>query len=284
MKKLIFIPFISLLAFNCCIGQQMIDFTKEWRISECCYFLGMTDCSITKCHFDSIITVLDGEAYHELLFDKPPSFNDPKYFKEANGQVYFWSDDLGFGAPYLAYDFTAQVGEVVYVGVSEGQLEVTEIDSIALANGTKRKRLKLHKVGYPNSYTTYWIEGIGGTDGAMNPDYTFSFDCWSNLQCYRDSSQVLYSTGDCLPTSTMNKPRNEKITLYPNPAREQITIKGLEEELLSITVFDHLGRSVKTLTHLTSTTIDIKDLSSGVYLAALLLKNGRKINTTFIVI
>jgi hypothetical protein len=283
MKKLIFIPIISLLYFNCCITQQMIDFTKEWRIGECCYFAGMTDCSISKCHFDSIITVLDGEAYHELLFDKPQSFNDPKYFKEVNGQVYFWRETFGGGTPYLAYDFTATIGEVVYIGVGQIPLKVEDIDSIALYDGTMRKRLKLQHASF-SGYYTYWIEGIGGTDGPMNPDFTFSFDCWSSLQCYRDSSQVLYAIGDCLPTSTINKPKNEKITLYPNPAREQITIKGLEEDVLSITVFDHLGRSVKTLTHLISTTIDIKDLSSGVYLVAVVLKNGRKINTTFIVI
>ena len=63
----------------------------------------------------------------------------------------------------------------------------------------------------------------------------------------------------------VNNPSQREIKILPNPAYDFIQIDGFEH-ISQVSIFDSLGKFLKTINDLTGNTIDIKDLISGVYL------------------
>ncbi len=58
------------------------------------------------------------------------------------------------------------------------------------------------------------------------------------------------------------------INIYPNPANDYVTISSKTEIIKSITLFDMLGNQVKMLhTNALEVTMDVTDLSNGIYIA-----------------
>lgn len=57
---------------------------------------------------------------------------------------------------------------------------------------------------------------------------------------------------------------NEAVTVYPNPATDKISVKGLQEQA-SLNLYDAQGHKVRTATH-GDNTLDVASLPAGVYL------------------
>ena len=83
----------------------------------------------------------------------------------------------------------------------------------------------------------------------MNPDYS---------TCY-------------LNTVGVDDIRSESFVIYPNPARDIITIKHLKGfEIKSITILDLIGRIVKEFDS-DNTSLDIASLSKGIYVLRIII-------------
>ncbi|NLJ43462.1 MAG: T9SS type A sorting domain-containing protein [Bacteroidales bacterium] len=81
------------------------------------------------------------------------------------------------------------------------------------------------------------------------------------------------------PTETFTDQIGESsISIYPNPAKSQITveIQGMEENKGDmISLFDQSGRLVLTLSNLTySNNLDLSNLKTGMYFMVIKLKNN----------
>lgn len=67
-------------------------------------------------------------------------------------------------------------------------------------------------------------------------------------------------------TLGVNPFTNSKLTIYPNPAKDFVTIEGLENDRdVSYEVIDVTGKIIKTKTMLLSNKVDISTLNNGVY-------------------
>ncbi len=65
----------------------------------------------------------------------------------------------------------------------------------------------------------------------------------------------------------------DELAIYPNPAKSEITIQGLENNLTQIEFFNIVGQRILTLSN-NFRTIDISSLQSGVYFAKLYTNIG----------
>lgn len=64
-----------------------------------------------------------------------------------------------------------------------------------------------------------------------------------------------------------------KIKVYPNPAKDKVTIETNNVNLTSVEVYDLLGKKVFEQNKLSNNTIDISDLSNGIYMLKLNSEN-----------
>ena len=63
------------------------------------------------------------------------------------------------------------------------------------------------------------------------------------------------------------------INIFPNPAKNTLTLAAETEGVKDVVIINSLGQTVKEFSFETSTTVDIKDLNSGVYFVKILGEN-----------
>ena len=73
---------------------------------------------------------------------------------------------------------------------------------------------------------------------------------------------------------------NDKITLYPNPAKNLLTIHS-DFELRKIEIYNLSGKEV-IINPITNNTIDISHLNDGTYILKMNKRNGEVIHRRFI--
>lgn len=73
---------------------------------------------------------------------------------------------------------------------------------------------------------------------------------------------------------------NNKISIYPNPTSNVLTIKNIDSKIESISIFDLTGKIIETVVYNTNT-IDVRNLVNGIYFIQINTANGLY-NTKFI--
>ena len=63
------------------------------------------------------------------------------------------------------------------------------------------------------------------------------------------------------------------VKIFPNPAKNTLTLTAETEGMKGVNIVNSLGQIVKDFSFETSTTIDIRDLNSGVYFVKILGDN-----------
>ncbi len=162
-------------------------------------------------------------------------------------KVYTLYDDGVTRKDTLLYDFNLLVGASASHSIEfldYPDASVSAIDSVFI-DGNYRKRIQ---ISYTNDFTpdsTFWIEGIGSTNGIqLGPHDAFELPSYRKLICYKESGNLLYSEledwYDCDtilieqdPISLINLGL-ESIFIYPNPIDDLIFINGDQNILSSI--------------------------------------------------
>jgi hypothetical protein len=179
----------------------------------------------------------------------------------------------------LLYDYNLIIGDTLRGFIGElyfghYHLAVLAIDSV-LINGHYRKRWNF--ANDINNDSTYIIQGVGSSDGLIEPLNTYQVDLtYRNLICVRDSSinyfsSNAYSVVGCnLIYTGIAEPNllDNSITLFPNPVSNHLTVvlKTNSPEA-EIKIFNLLGE----LEYAASTTenkvdLDVSDLANGVHI------------------
>lgn len=77
---------------------------------------------------------------------------------------------------------------------------------------------------------------------------------------------TVYYTANAWSTATKEVEKSKEFSFYPNPVRDQLTIKYAAKENVKVEIFNLIGMKVKTYTHDgNSTIIQLSDLKKGVY-------------------
>jgi len=72
----------------------------------------------------------------------------------------------------------------------------------------------------------------------------------------------------------VNELASQKINIYPNPVKNQLFIELDNQEVTEITIIDYSGRIVKTITNNNAKSIDVSDLTQGIYILKVATENG----------
>lgn len=119
--------------------------------------------------------------------------------------------------------------------------------------------------------------GVSGSQfmaAGQNPGtYTVVYAITGNNGCVGTDAKTL-QVAECMGISSVAP---EKISMYPNPVLNSLTISGAEEALVEI--HDLAGRLIhQTQIHSTTQSINFSDFANGVYLLSLQTSDGSKHN------
>lgn len=171
---------------------------------------------------------------------------------------------------------TASAGSNINIGFSY---------TSAAANQVKVEVAKFNQLGnYMNNVAFVIINPAGPTTVTpvadsktlMLPNVTIPSALLTNGENYKilvavndgAGSYITGKTSDLVITTSLGVNDNVKnqLTFYPNPVKEVLMISSNELETKSLTIFDVLGRSVKSVKNAEDVkSIDVSNLKAGVY-------------------
>ena len=206
----------------------------------------------------------------------------------------------------LLYDFGAELNDTIWYNVS-GYIEnnnfvfiandhynvVTKVDSILLLDDLYHKRIRL--VGETIDDT--WVEGIGSIDwvGLFNPLITSiaSNGDEYTLACYKENDFSLYINNPecdncfCYLLTDIESTGDEcnKLLMYPNPAKDNITIdiSGNDLQNRKLLIYNTFGTLVYNTQISGKVNIKTSNWQSGIYYAIIRSKSKATASTRFVI-
>lgn len=101
----------------------------------------------------------------------------------------------------------------------------------------------------------------------------------SNSQ--RPTLEIVYEGGP--PASVESKNAAENVRIYPNPAQNNLNVKGLNENVTALEIVDISGRVLRVIPqsnlNTVNTEINISNLSAGTYFLKINSENGQSVKT-----
>ena len=249
-------------------------------------YFGEGPSSYNRLTMDNQDSVIDGVSYrviHSYKYDyyhnyRPDTIIESDLLiREENKKVFVYL----YGAEKMLYDFSLNVGDTIAFTI-DICLKVISIDTTDLViNGQNCRKWSFgYYGGDTNIYfpgMIEWIEGIGCTKGLIYDAELLivTGGNWNgNLRCYEYDGELVYHNSDwndgcenhLLGIGTVDK---ESLLLYPNPAKESITLEAMED----IFIYNSLGQMVRQIPNPKGETIiSISELPSGIYY----FKSGNK--------
>ncbi len=232
-------------------------------------------------------TILDSISYHKIYSDDSTStISYIGGLREYNKRIYLFYSYCTHNI--LLYNFNLTVGDSMRLSciqptcdtATNQYAKVTSIDSVLLTDMRYRKRLN-----FSNGFSS-WIEGIGSMSGLLYPYYYCSTCmCGYESVCFKQNDTILYVNPDdntvpCFDYITSINELNNKtdlITIFPNPATEQIQVNCEQPKVISIEIYNMLGEKNYSLScrQASSTiSIDVSDFPNGVYILEEKTKKG----------
>ena len=209
----------------------------------------------------------EGQTYRELtvLYDELNYTVPFGLLREEGKKVYLRRYSTAI--PHIMeeevyYDFNLQVGDLFEVGyVDEPEyIQLMAIEEVILEDGSVRNKYVFNE-GWLMEEPEVWIEGIGslsGIDWRYIPGWAASG--FAYLQCYFEDENLVWTDGECW--DDVEETVAEQVSVYPNPAKKNVLIKGIEPT--EVQVYNALGQLVKTVRD--ANEIPVTDLPEGVYL------------------
>lgn len=270
--------FILIIWFSIQSGshaQQITDNNNQWNIAIYGFTPNISSYSL-RIGSD---TLIGNTVYKKVQSKNDTTSNNwttVNYIREDSlKRVY-----LGTGAnEKLHYDFNLMVGDTFHIE-SQCRLIVSEIDSVEINSGEKRKRIRLAPIDDAFEFS-FWIEGIGSPLGLM-VDHSWAHcatDYGHNLTCFLNDGEVLYppTSGDCWITSINELENIFEIKVFPNPFKEKLIISQLAKtDLKSISIFSSLGSKIKEIdVSKEIIEIDTSTFENGLYFLCFISKKGK---------
>ena len=298
--------FISIQSYG-----QIIDTLNLWNELEVLIPTCLeksTDCSgvqyINHSYRFGTDTIISGKSY-KILYDDERSFlyvgkdslrsNIVGFLRddENHKKIYFLST-LVEKSEILLYDFTLKkdsIFSIIQIFSFNGdnltdtlfKSKVTNVDSVSYF-GIKRLRITFTKVvGVWLSSdslkwdTVKWVEGIGSMQGLIGYFYGLY-----PLLCFKQNNDLMYKNDfgyDCAYQGTIEsieKIKDTKFSIYPNPSRDKIFFISSSNEIKSIKVYTLTGIKIgQYFPNTNQFKIELLNFQSGLYLINVDNKYGK---------
>lgn len=165
----------------------------------------------------------------------------------------------------LLYDFSLQIGDTLkseYNG--GGNFIVTAIDTVTLNDGELRKEFIFNV----DPSSNYYIESLGGSEGLFTPYFEPNY---GGFFCISENDTNLWGTECNYFFVGMKEQQELKLSLYPNPAEDKITIEDAGETIGSKLAIGNIEGQQLISRQIAEPKmkIDISNLPCGVYFVRL---------------
>ncbi len=215
---------------------------------------------------------IDGDEYSDLyqLESGVLTLSGSEYVAslrlDSCGKVYY--DDGTYNI--VLYDFSQEIGDTLDMSiVGYINLYYDSITTITIGGASYLKFV------FPEDRNVaFWIEGVGSSAGILAPILVRPSDTTEThkLLCYYEGGELIYSNcdGNCFPVSTTSsvvQAADNNLSVFPNPASEDITLDLKEVSQYNISVFDINGRLLlKHEFYGSVANMSLKSLKDGFYL------------------
>jgi hypothetical protein len=274
MKKYVAIFFLIVFHTTFCFSQNLISEDKLWSnvtfgtenpdIYKSSYWIKFQgDTTINNVQYKKILQAddslhsdwyLNGFIREDIVAQKVYLFNN-----------YTESDQL-------LYDFSLEKGDSILIW--DG-LTFAKIDTILYEPfGNSKDTVK--QICFNKGCTHRWIKGIGSTRGVLNGLNTImTVGAYYNLVCYYENDKLIYHNSQfdtCFPDSTTVSismfDDKKKIEIFPNPAKNKITIYSQSGKISEVKIYDLTGTCLYQNLNINSNRIDLKtdNFSKGMYI------------------
>lgn len=293
-----------------CVSTDAGQLYANPNYDDCTTVLRKTDCIVNEgfvwsgMNIYKDLTGKDSVVSYHIKFEGDTILNDRTYAKiwqsndslgvnwnmtglirEVEKRVYYHKlNDDGF-YDKLLYDFSVQTGSSLLLSSIESpgffeSMKVTSVDSV-MVNGVKRLRIQLSD-GTDNDT---WIEKIGSLQGIINHCYFEPVSIERTLLCVQKNGKTIYTNetypncfyGQYSLTNNVQISFQDKISIYPNPARSKlyIDIKNGNQVKLQIKIFDINGHIVSNkIVSEFHNTIDASTFPPGLYFIQIKTNNS----------
>ncbi len=244
---------------------------KPMWTEQITYTDGMTETYETVIYGMIGTSEIDGKEYSNLyqLQSGVLSLTGAEYVGairlDSCGKVYFDNDVYNI----VLYDFSPEVGDTLDMSIiGYTNLYFDSITSTLLNNATYLKFV------FPEDRNIVsWIEGIGSEAGILAPLKVrpTATDENHKLLCYYEGGELIYNDcdGDCFPESTsgLNQTEESRLSVFPNPAIDGITLNLSEVNYYKIYVYDFNGRVLlESRFYGSSNYLSLKTINNGIYM------------------
>jgi len=221
----------------------------------------------------------------EIVVDFPANYND-SYFNSS--------------IAYGAFPYTAQAGvdSARIKSVKDKQVDIDAWGSLIIPFGTfnvirtkesiiQYDTVDAHLTGFPPIVPPSW------TNVQANETHTTHFTYWANgIGFPVMEADSLEATGEVNVTWLLQSPTasiKEQTSLtnalvYPNTAKDLVTIRLTNSSAATIEVTDVLGKQVKKLSEQKiASTLNVSDLTEGIYVYKVTYANGKNESGRFVI-
>lgn len=230
-------------------------------------------------------TVLDAITYRKIR----SNYGFPWGIRESEKKFFVRDLQSPTGKDLLLCDFNLSLGDVVPLEDGPGYLhfgsKVTQVDSITLDNGQRRKRMVID-----NEHT--WIEGIGDITGLFAPVEPVTICCDhpdipTQLVCFKQQGSVVYSNqqyclSDCCAYSDgsgLRSPNLIDADVFVLPETLELIVWMVQDDdpVVFVRLIEPSGRVVRAVPvdKLNKLTLNLVNVTKGVYLVEITTVNGR---------
>jgi len=299
MKK-IMIPLLFFLSVLTLYGQNSnyVPFptnNAKWvTVFENCFTTPTRIYSISEISEND--TIINGINYSMIYTD---DVNGSTWcaFREENKRIYFLFPDSG---EMLLYDFNLEIGDTMFYyfedifELTQHHKVVTAIDTIRLRNGEIRHKWTLEpfipSVENYSAIWDIWVDGIGSISrkGLFNPLETYEElngdNYYLGLFCHNDTTLIYYppcpylNTFGCYLETSVKSFEDifNDISIYPNPAQNQVTIDCQEQKIKDVEIINIIGKVLKQIEIQNNShfIVGMSDQSAGIYLLKLTTDEG----------
>lgn len=281
LKKITTIVLISTLALSYYEAQTFMSrgFGESTgapqKTGTFTFFSSYKGCASVGCHNGNNIN--DAAGALEIFTNIPPTGWEPNTEYEVAIKATFPNRDV-FGFQFTAWGDvdSASVGDIIPVDSSVQTTESTIFDFTNTPVGTFKYATHVGPAIYPKSILAEtsgekWWSFKWKSPDTQNQNVVFFATANASNGNGQISGDYIYTASKFLgnggPLNTHNTSKIDQLKIFPNPSTEKILVSAKVNGTATIKVFSLGGKEIiSTETRSTETPIDVKELSSGVYL------------------
>jgi hypothetical protein len=200
----------------------------------------------------------------------------PGFVREDTVQGKAWFYDTYYNTEFLVMDLGLNLGDNFIIYDLFNVANPMTVDSVYYADNKKHVRLNAWTTMCSLNEKITFIEG-SGTTASFGYQRDLNGSVSSSMLCHhkdgvRVSGNVLFNDScyECSVGINENTPTSIKVTLFPNPTHDLLTIENKDfiSTEFKLTIYNLVGNKTysQTLTD-PLTTVKVSNLSSGIYYA-----------------